>query len=67
VFEAEHGEVVAVTRIRRQEPVEGYLRAQRRFAHLFDPVRREDVIERIQAQADRNIARYGLLGTDGAI
>jgi pyruvate ferredoxin oxidoreductase beta subunit len=61
VFEAEHGEVVAVTRIRRPEPVDGYLQAQGRFAHLFSPVRRDDVIERIQAQADRNVARYGLL------
>jgi pyruvate ferredoxin oxidoreductase beta subunit len=61
VFEAEHGAVVAVTPIRRPESVEGYLSAQQRFAHLFSPVRRDDVIARIQAQADRNIARYGLL------
>src|SRR6187402_2877563 len=35
VFEAEAGEVVAVSPIRRQVPVEEYLRRQRRFAHLF--------------------------------
>ncbi len=35
VFEAEHGEVTAVSKIRRQVPVEEYLRLQRRFAHLF--------------------------------
>ena len=40
VFEAEHGEVVGVSKIRRQVPVEEYLRPQRRFAHLFgDPPR----------------------------
>ena len=61
VIEAEHGEVVAATPIRRHEPVEGYLKAQKRFAHLFAPVRRDDVIDRIQEQADRTIARYGLL------
>jgi pyruvate ferredoxin oxidoreductase beta subunit len=61
VFEAERGEVVAVTPIRRRESVETYLSAQKRFAHIFSPVRRDDVLARIQAQADRNIARYGLL------
>jgi pyruvate ferredoxin oxidoreductase beta subunit len=61
VFEAERGEVASVSKIRRQVPVEEYLRPQRRYAHLFkDPVR-TDVIERIQAIADRNIRRFGLL------
>ena len=61
VFEAEHGEVTAVSPIRRQVPVEDYLRLQRRFAHLFAPTERRDVIDAIQARADRTIARYGLL------
>jgi pyruvate ferredoxin oxidoreductase beta subunit len=61
VFEAEGGDVTAVTKIRRQVPVEEYLRPQRRFAHLFEPELRTDVIARIQARADRNIARFGLL------
>jgi pyruvate ferredoxin oxidoreductase beta subunit len=61
VFEAEHGEVVAASPIRHQVPVEEYLRLQTRFAHLFTPTRREDVIAAIQARADRNVARYGLL------
>ena len=60
VFEAEHGDVVRVTKIRRRVAVEEYLRPQRRYAHLFTPERREDVIARIEAQADRNIARFGL-------
>lgn len=65
VFEAEDGEVTAVTRIRRQVPVEDYLRLQGRFAHLFGENPRPDVVARLQAIADRNIARYGLLDEEG--
>jgi pyruvate ferredoxin oxidoreductase beta subunit len=61
VFEAEGGEVTGASPIRRQVPVEDYLRPQRRYRHLFKPVERRDVIARIQARADRNIARFGLL------
>ena len=62
VFEAENGEVTQVSRIRRRVPVEDYLKPQRRFAHLFSPAVREDLIARIQDGADRNIAKYGLMG-----
>jgi pyruvate ferredoxin oxidoreductase beta subunit len=61
VFEAERGEVTSVTPIRRQVPVEDYLRPQKRFAHLFAGEGRPDIIERIQQEADRNIRRFGLL------
>jgi pyruvate ferredoxin oxidoreductase beta subunit len=64
VFEAEGGEVTAVSKIRRQLPVEEYLRPQRRYAHLFGKTPRDDVIARIQAIADRNIRRYRLLDTE---
>jgi pyruvate ferredoxin oxidoreductase beta subunit len=60
VFEGAHGEVTAVTPIRRRRPVEDYLRPQRRYHHLFEPVRRDDVIARLQARADRNVQRFGL-------
>ncbi|WP_350275799.1 thiamine pyrophosphate-dependent enzyme [Kribbella sp. HUAS MG21] len=61
VFEALDGELTDVTRIRRVRPVAEYLRPQGRFAHLFaDPVR-EDVIGRLQAEADRNIRTFGLV------
>ncbi len=63
VFEAEHGEVVGVSKIRRPVPVEEYLKLQKRFAHLFAPQRRDDVIERLQQIADRNIRRFGLLAS----
>jgi pyruvate ferredoxin oxidoreductase beta subunit len=61
VFEAEHGEVVDVSRIRRQVPVEEYLKLQGRYAHLFGTTPRPDVVARIQAGADRNVRRFGLL------
>jgi pyruvate ferredoxin oxidoreductase beta subunit len=61
VFEARDGEVSSVSKIRRQVPVEDYLRPQKRFAHLFKPEPRTEVIARIQAGADRNIRRFGLL------
>ena len=62
VFEAEHGEVKNVSKIRRQLPVEDYLRPQTRFAHLFKPPGHPDLVARIQALADRNVQRFGLLG-----
>jgi pyruvate ferredoxin oxidoreductase beta subunit len=65
VFEAEHGEVTGVSKIRRQVPVEDYLRPQRRYAHLFGDPPRTDVIARIQERADRNIRRFGLLAEVG--
>jgi pyruvate ferredoxin oxidoreductase beta subunit len=61
VFEAENGEVTGVSKIRRQVPVEEYLKPQKRYAHLFSPKPREDVIRRIQERADRNIRKYRLL------
>jgi pyruvate ferredoxin oxidoreductase beta subunit len=60
VFEAEDGEVVGASPIRRQVPVTEYLRLQARYAHLFRPVERTETIARIQAIADRNISRFGL-------
>jgi pyruvate ferredoxin oxidoreductase beta subunit len=60
VFEAEHGEVKHVSKIRRQLPVEDYLRPQTRFAHLFKPPGHADLVARIQSLADRNVKRFGL-------
>ena len=61
VFEAEHGEVTHVSRIRHKVPVEAYLSLQRRFSHLFGANGRPDVLSRLQAIADHNIATYGLV------
>ena len=60
LFEAEYGEITGRTPIRRQQPVEEYLKLQKRFAHLFRPKRDEERIAAIQAIADRNLRRFGL-------
>lgn len=61
VYEAEHGEVTGVSKIRKHVPVEEYLKLQRRFAHLFGKTPATETIARIQAMADRNIRKFGLL------
>ena len=61
VFAAEQGEITEVLKIRRRVPVEEYLRLQRRYAHLFAEPESRDVIDAIQAIADRNIRRFDLL------
>jgi len=61
VFEAENGAITAVTKIRHQVPVEDYLKLQKRYAHLFGRSARPDIVARIQARADHNIERFGLL------
>ncbi len=61
IFEAEDGAITEVTKIRHRVPVEEYLRPQKRFAHLFSGEGRPDIVARIQAAADRNIRRFGLL------
>ncbi len=43
-------------------PVEDYLKPQNRFAHLFKPPGHADLVARIQALADRNVQRFGLVG-----
>jgi pyruvate ferredoxin oxidoreductase beta subunit len=61
VFEAERGEVTGVRKIRRQIPIEDYLKPQKRFAHLFGKQPDVITIARLQERADRNIRRFGLL------
>jgi len=61
LFEAIDGEITGRTRIRRVVPVTEYLRLQGRFAHLFGKDADATRLAQIQATADRNIARFGLL------
>jgi pyruvate ferredoxin oxidoreductase beta subunit len=61
LFEAEHGEVTGVYKIRKPVPVEEYLKPQRRFAHLFGKQPATETIARLQAGADRNIRKFALL------
>ena len=67
VFEAEHGEVTQVTKIRHRVPVEAYLKPQKRFAHLFGADPHPEMLARIQADADRNIRRFKLLADDEVV
>ena len=64
VFEAEHGEITHVTKIRHRVPVEEYLKPQKRFAHLFGGHAHPEMVKKIQANADRNIRRFGLLAQE---
>src|SRR3954468_12160221 len=61
VFEAEHATLTGATPIRQPVPVTDYLRIQTRYAHLFKDEGRPDVVAALQARADRDILRYGLL------
>lgn len=61
VFEAEYGEITNSSKIRRVQPVEEYLRPQKRFAHLFGKSPAVATIVRLQALADKNIRKYQLL------
>ena len=64
VFEAEYGEVTSSQKIRHRVPVEEYLKLQRRYAHLFGKNPRQDIIDGLQARADRYIKRFHLLDED---
>src|SRR5579871_1381414 len=61
LFEADYGELTSSTPIRHRVPVEEYLKLQKRFAHLFGKSLDVAGLAAIQAVADRNIARFGLL------
>ena len=58
LFEGEYGEITSVTKIRKQVPVEEYLKPQRRFAHV---VKSPEQLSAVQAIADRNIRKFSLL------
>ena len=66
VFEAENGDITSSLKIRRPLPVEEYLKLQKRYAHLFGKNPAVATIARIQAQADKNIRKYGLLAKEAA-
>ena len=66
MFEVEDGEYRLTYRPHHKIPLIPWLKRQGRFAHLFKPPGRPDIVARLQQLADRNIRRYGLLdGTEG--
>ena len=65
IFEAEHGKVTHVRKIRQLVPVRDYLKPQRRFAHLFRDGKEDSRVARLQAICDANIAEFGLTAAGG--
>lgn len=63
LFEAEHGEVTAVTHVRNQRPPAEYLQLQARFAHVFRP-ENEWQLRRLEAMAHANVQRFGLVAKE---
>ncbi len=61
IFEAEHGRITEVRKIRRKAPVVEYLKLQRRFAHLLRGGELDPRVARLQGIADRHIEEYGLM------
>jgi pyruvate ferredoxin oxidoreductase beta subunit len=64
LFEMENGRISSVRKIKKIIPAEEYLKAQRRYKHLLSTDEGHQAIEKIQALADQNIDRYGLLKTE---
>ena len=62
LVEYENGLLAKVRKIKKI-PVEEYLKLQRRYAHLFKSDAGKEVIAKIQALADANIKRFGLVDT----
>jgi pyruvate ferredoxin oxidoreductase beta subunit len=60
LFELEEGRLTNVRKIKKKIPVEEYLKAQKRFRHLFESSDGKVAVGTIQDIADANIQRYGL-------
>ena len=61
LFVKENGEITTRRKIKRKIPVTDYLKQQKRYRHLFDSERGQVEIDKIQALADKNIEKYGLI------
>jgi len=61
IFEMEDGRITKVRKIKDKTPVDDYLKAQKRFSHLFSTDQGFEEVGKIQAMADTNIEKYGLL------
>ncbi|MCJ7809265.1 MAG: thiamine pyrophosphate-dependent enzyme [Desulfobulbaceae bacterium] len=61
LFEMEDGKITKVRKLKKKTPVEEYLKSQKRFRHMFSGKGAEEGIKAVQAIADENIEKYGLL------
>ena len=67
VFEAVDGKVTSVLKIRKKQPIETYLKPQKRYAHLFKKTPKTDVIAQLQEIANNNIKKYNLLEEEASL
>ena len=58
-YEMVEGNVTKVKKVVRK-PVDEYLQAQKRFRHLFKPIRNDEEIAKIQESADKNAEKFGI-------
>ncbi len=61
IVEYVSGELKGVMKIVKKEPVEEFLKPQKRFKHLFKSPAGQAEIAKIQAVADANIKKYSLI------
>jgi len=62
LFEKQNGAITAVRKIKKKIAVAKYLEQQKRYRHLFESEQGQAEIKKLQALADRNIEKYGLMG-----
>jgi pyruvate ferredoxin oxidoreductase beta subunit len=65
LYEMEDGVVTSVRKIKQKLPVADYLKAQKRYSHLFQNAQAQEVIDRLQALADQQIEKFGLMESTG--
>ncbi len=61
LLEYENGVLTSARRITKKRPVEEYLKPQGRYGHLFNREGGAEEVAKIQAVADDNIERFGLM------
>jgi pyruvate ferredoxin oxidoreductase beta subunit len=61
IYEMENGVITSVRKITKKKPVEEYLKTQGRFRHLLKTPEGLEEVKRIQAIAEENIRKYGLM------
>ncbi|MGZ7132480.1 MAG: pyruvate synthase subunit PorB, partial [Halobacteriota archaeon] len=64
MYEIVDGELTNVMKVRNQQPVEQYLKLQKRFAHLFKMPGGDAQIRLIQDSADHNLKSYKAVSLD---
>ena len=61
LFEMEWGKVISIQKIKKKIPVTDYLKAQKRFSHLFKKDQGDAELASMQAIANQHIEKFGLL------